>query len=101
MKLAGKILERTRITNGIFDEHEDLTEVDTAYHRQSLVEVYRQLLHEPSVIDDCCRIFEKTFDEARYVYVGALDGDEIPARHNWTDAGTDWLKGLRKKVKNA
>lgn len=70
MKLNTDIPERNRIINGVFNESDSLTETDTAYHRYSILEAYRLLLHERSVIDDCCRRFERTFrDQPDIVFI--------------------------------
>lgn len=98
MNLNKDIPERNRIMYGVFNESETMTETDVAYHRQVVSEAFKCLLHERSVIDDCVQRFKKTFDEQRFVYVGALVDNETTAKHIWSDAGMDWLKGLSKRV---
>ncbi len=61
MNLDEVTLEHIRISNCIFDEEDNMTETDEAYNRQAVLEAYRPLLHERSVIDDCCERFRKTF----------------------------------------
>lgn len=70
MKLDENILlEHTRISNCIFDEDDNLTDTDEAYNNHEILEVYRPLLHERSVIDDCCERFRKTFKKQDIIWV--------------------------------
>ena len=70
MKIDEIKLEHTRISNCIFnddvfaqepDEDIGVTETDEAYNRREILEVFRPLLYERSVIDECCERFRKTF----------------------------------------
>ena len=69
MKLDEIRLEHTRISNCSFNENDTMTETDEAYHRQAILEVYRPLLHERSVIDDCCERFRETFKKQDIVWI--------------------------------
>ena len=69
MNIDEHILEHTRISNCIFAEDDDMTETDEAYNREAVLEVYRPLLHERSVIDDCCERFRKTFETPKYTWI--------------------------------
>ncbi len=42
---------------------------DVVMHRNELEKVYKGMLHEAGVIDDCCRRFEKTFEEKRFLII--------------------------------
>lgn len=57
------ILKSNRIVGGIStpDEDAELFDIDKAYHKWELETIYRELLHERSVISDCCMRFERTF----------------------------------------
>ncbi|HUW19871.1 MAG TPA: hypothetical protein VMW16_11270 [Sedimentisphaerales bacterium] len=57
------ISERAQIINSFCDEI-NLTELlatDITDHKCRIEEVYKQMLHEKKVIDECRRRFEKTF----------------------------------------
>ena len=66
MKLNIKdISERNRIVNSfcIPLRHTPLFASDIADHKYQIEKVYKGLLREACVIDDCCRRFEKMFRE--------------------------------------
>ncbi len=57
-------LERMNISGWSFYaplQATELNEMDIADHELQVEVVYKGLLHEVSVIDDCLRIFEETF----------------------------------------
>ncbi|KKN74457.1 hypothetical protein LCGC14_0390770 [marine sediment metagenome] len=47
----------------------ELNKNDIDYHRWHIETVYCELLHEVSVIDECCRRFEETFKRRDYYMV--------------------------------
>ena len=47
-----------------------LIPTDITDHRSQVEKVYKGMLHEACVIDDCCRRFEKTFEERRFMIIG-------------------------------
>jgi len=57
------ILERKVIAgNSCFPlRHTPLITSDIADHKRRVEKVYKELLHEACVIDDCCRRFERMF----------------------------------------
>lgn len=65
MKLNTKELsERMNISSWVFYEPlqaTELNEMDIADHVLQVEAVYKGMLHEVSVYDDCRRIFERTF----------------------------------------
>ncbi len=72
MKLNKDIFsERNRIINkfclGL--GYAPLNPHDIADHRCQLEKVYKGMLHEACVIDDCCRRFKRTFEERRFMII--------------------------------
>lgn len=57
------ILERNRIVNSfrIPVRHTPLVPTDMADHKCWIEKVYKGMLREACVIDDCCRRFERIF----------------------------------------
>jgi len=57
------ISERRQIINSFCDEikFSELLATDITDHKYQIEKVYKQMLHEKKVIDDCCRRFEKMF----------------------------------------
>lgn len=64
MKLNKKdICERKAIagSSGIPLRHTPLVKSDIADHKSHIEKVYKEMLHEACVVDDCCRRFEIMF----------------------------------------
>lgn len=63
MKLNTDIIsERKAITSSPFlFRHTPLIANDITDHKHHLEKIYKELLHEACVIDDCCWRFEKMF----------------------------------------
>lgn len=64
MKLNTKfILERKAIAGSSYIplRHTPLITTDIADHKRHIEKVYKELLHEACVIDDCCWRFKKMF----------------------------------------
>lgn len=55
--------ERNKIVNSFCMpmEHSRLIATDITDHKFQIYKVYKGMLHEACVIDDCCRRFEKMF----------------------------------------
>jgi len=46
-----------------------LTSYDITVHKWEIEKVYKGMLHEACVIDDCCRRFKRTFEEPRFMII--------------------------------
>ena len=72
MKLSeDNFLERNHIVNSFCVQlrHSQLLATDIADHKSQVEKVYKGMLHEARVIDDCCRRFERTFEERRIMFI--------------------------------
>lgn len=64
MKLNGEVILERKAIAGISCfplRHTPLVTTDVADHKCHIEKVYKELLHEACVVDDCCRRFEKMF----------------------------------------
>ncbi len=50
-----------------------LIPTDMADHKCQVEKVYKQMLHEASVIDECCRRFEKMFRRNDFYFIEVKD----------------------------
>lgn len=71
LNIEDVLAERNKIVNSfnIPLRHIPLVASDIDAHKCHVEKVYRGMLHEKCVIDDCCRRFKRTFEEPRFMIV--------------------------------
>ena len=71
LNIEDVLRERNSIVNSfsIPLRHRPLVAGDMADHKCRVEKVYRGMLHEACVIDDCCRRFKRTFEGRRYMII--------------------------------